>query len=82
MKAKSRFAYLLTAGGSLLSKENLGRRLRLPNAKSAQSAAPEAATDPQKAKLMAHPRKTLLGVRLMMERIGREAREHRKSDQP
>lgn len=33
MKSKSKFAYLLSAGGSLLSKENLSRRLHLPQKK-------------------------------------------------
>jgi len=33
MKGKSKFAYLLTAGGSLLSKDSLGKRLQLPHEK-------------------------------------------------
>lgn len=35
MKAKSKFAYLLNAGGSLLSKEKIERRLHLPRKKAA-----------------------------------------------
>ncbi|MSR64650.1 MAG: hypothetical protein EXS18_02585 [Verrucomicrobiae bacterium] len=33
MKAKAKFAYMLSMGGSLLSKDGIGRKLQLPRAK-------------------------------------------------
>ncbi len=96
MKPKSRFATLLSAGGSLLSKDALGRRLRLPQKEMARQARGEerngadvlvlqeaANGDEDKAVPIVTPKaqSKLSVLSLMIQQIVRESRGGRRARQ-
>jgi len=72
MKTKSKFASLLNAGGSLLSKDKLARRFQLPRGKAPTAEQPK----PQEA--LFRKRGKPAGLSVVVERILRESGPERK----
>ena len=96
MKPRVKFAYMLSMGGSLLSKDSIGRKLHLPRARSgpdksvtrANSIDGTPGQEPvrskatiQKAGVSRNQRRHLPGMTLMVERIVRESRGEQKPRQ-
>jgi len=94
MKAKSKFAFLLSASGSILNKDALGRRLRLPqkkqalNGRNAETNGAESLElheptrgEVEKESAISTPKaqSKMSVLGLMVERIARESRGERKA---
>ena len=85
MKSDSKFANLLSAGGSLLSKGQLSRRLRLPGGKKAASTAQLSPLEPTgnetEPRRRAKRIRDLTGLNLVIEKIVHHSRADQKTKQ-